>query len=845
MRRINLKLSALFFFSIGLIAYELFVMRVFSVGSWSNFGSMIISTALLGFGIAGTLLTFVHKKIKATPNKWFSLTALATMPAMVLCFVAAQAIPFNPTFVGVDGWQLVWIGAFYLIYSIPFFLGALFIGISFMVLSSQMHKLYFWNMCGSGLGGLVIICFMFFLPTRMLLLPILLMIFVAAVLCVLRFDREEKRVHIKKSYLIALPAALLFSLCVFLLAGNIRVSNSKAIFYARNYKDSVVASTIYGPAGEMHVFKSSYFHSAPGMSMNASQDIESVPKQPFCGLYLDGNGPIVIMGEALPEEAVFLDYLPVTAPYVVKEKPDVLLVNLGGGINIEVAKHNNASAVTVVEPNPEIIRLYRDDPFVSSFTGFRLQNQHIKVITGEPRAFCVQNRELFDIVEISLIDSVGLSQSGGYAVQENFTYTKEAIKEYMFSLKKDGILSITVWDRLKPPRNVVKILSTVVASLKDQRDGNPGEQLFVFNYLNSTATVLIKKTPFTQDEIIRLKEFTDKLSMSLIYYPGMPAMEADLQQLVNYYYSWFTDEPERVKNKPEYVEPAQFYHTTLLTMLAGRQEELYTKYLFDVRPMSDDKPYYSVFLKPESLGLFLDQLPAVSEEWGYLLLLAVLILSVIFGALIILLPLAGRWRELFSSQRGTAGVIVYYACLGLGYMLIEMFLIQRLVFFLSNPMISVSIVITAMLIISGIGSICSSYLAQSKKKIVRLAVAGIVLSVVFYIFGLTPLLSAVLGIPFVLKIIVVVLIIAPAAFFLGMPFPNGLSALSQSKPRLLPWAWGMNGALSVTGAVLGRLLSVSFGFQTVLITAIVVYITAGVLFAANEGGLTVKKSTDT
>jgi hypothetical protein len=841
MRRINLKLSALFFFSIGLIAYELFVMRVFSVGSWSNFGSMIISTALLGFGLAGTLLTFLHKTVKATPNKWLSLTALATMPAMVLCFAAAQTIPFNPTFVGVDGWQLVWIGAFYLIYGIPFFLGALFIGISFIVLSSRMHKLYFWNMCGSGLGGLVIIGFMFFLPTASLLLPIVLMIFLAAVLCVVRLDHEQKRVSVKKSYLIALPALLLFSLGVFIADGQIRVSKSKPIFFARNYEDSVVAGEIYSPAGEMHVFQSSYFHSAPGMSMNASQNIESVPRQPFCGLYIDGNGPIVIMGRALPEEKIFLDYLPVSAPYAVKEKPDVLLVNLGGGINIEVAKHHNASALTVVEPNPEIIRLYRDDPFVSRFTGFRLRDPDLQVRAGEPRAFCMRNRERFDIVEISLIDSVGLSWSGGDAVQENFTYTTQAVKEYMYSLKPDGILSITVWDRLKPPRNVVKILSTVVESLKEYTTWDPEGHLFVFNYLNSTATVLVKKTPFTPDEITGLKQFVDKLSMDLVYYPGMPSDGRDLQRLINYYSSWFTDDPEVMGNKPDYVKPAQFYRTALMTMLADREEELYTKYLFDVRPMSDDRPYYSVFLKPERLSLFIDQLPAVSEEWGYLLLLAVLIQSVVFGALIILLPLVGRWRELFKGKRGTAGVIVYYACLGLGYMLVEMFLIQRLVFFLSNPMISVSIVITAMLIISGIGSICSSYFPWEKKKRVRRAAAGIVVSLVFYMVGLAPLLSALLGIPFPVKLIVVVLLIAPAAFFLGMPFPNGLSALAEYKPRMLPWAWGMNGALSVTGTVLGRLLSVSFGFSTVLLTAIAVYVAAGFLFTANEGAVGIEK----
>jgi spermidine synthase len=842
MRSITFKLIALFFFSIGLIAYELFVMRVFSVGSWSNFGSMIISTALLGFGVAGTLLTFLHKKIKASPNKWLTVLAAATMPAMVFCYIAAQRVPFNPMFIGADSLQLVWICTYYLIYSIPFFLGALFIGISFIVLASRMYRLYFWNMCGSGLGGLLIIVCMFFLPTETLLIPILIMILVSSLLCSLRFDAENGKPFIKTLHLFSMGVMFVLCLGVFLVAGNISVSDFKPIFYAEHYKDSRVESKIYSPAGEMYVFKSSYFHSAPGMSMNAWQTIRMVQKQTFCGLYIDGNGPIVIMGKSIPRERGFLEYLPTSAPYVIKKQPRVLLVNIGGSINCEVAKYYDAASITVVEPNYELINMYKHDRFVASFTGNRLNDSRINVVVGEPRAFCAQNRGRFDIVEISLVDSVGLSQSGGYAVQENFTYTEEAIRDYLEGLDKDGILSITVWDRLKPPRNVLKILSTVVESLSNLGIEDPGRHLFVFNYLNSTATVLVKKSPFTQnenkDEIKDLLAFTEKLSLSNIYYPGIKAGGNDLPVLINYYNSWFENERPPGENRPEYVEPSHFYRSALLTILEGNPQELYRDYIFDVRPMTDDKPYYTVYLKPAKLGLVLDQLPAVSEEWGYLLLLAVLIVSVVFAVSIILIPLVGRWRELFSKKRGTLGVIVYYACLGLGYMLIEMFLIQRLVFFLSNPIVSVSMVITAMLIISGIGSICSRYLAKTRLKIVRLAVAGIVLSVAFYLFGLSPVLSLFLGVPFAIKLFIVIVLIAPAAFFLGMPFPNGLSALTENRPRLLPWAWGMNGALSVTGTVLGRLISVSFGFTAVLLLSMVVYLVVGLLFPANRGWLT-------
>jgi spermidine synthase len=763
------------------------------------------------------------------------------MHTMVLCYILAQQIPFNPTDVGGYGMQLVWIGAFYLIYGIPFFLGALFIGITFIALSSQMHKLYFWNMVGSGLGGLLIVICMYLLSTEKLMLPILFVLFFAALLSALRTHEQGNKVFVKKSQLVSTLGGLALCLFFLLFLGRIRVPDYKPIFTAYNIEDAKVTTQVNSPVGEIQVFKSTYFHSAPGMSMNAAQAIERVQRQPFCGLYIDGNGPIVIMGKALENERIFLDFLPMSAPYFVKENPEVLLVNLGGSINMEVAKYHHASGITVVEPNSELVRLYREDPFLRDFTGARLADPALKVVVGEPRAYCAGHRSQFDIIEISLVDSVGLSQSGGYPVQEIFTYTREAIRDYIFALKQDGILSITVWDKLKPPRNVVKILSTVVESLKSLKMENPSEHLFVANYLNSTATILVKKSPFTPEEIKRLLAFNNRLSLNTIYYPCLPGIpclpeiKLDMSSLINYYYSWFGNDPERKKNKPAYVEPALFYRTALIKMLDGEQEELYRDYFFDVAPMTDDRPYYSVYLKPETLGMFLPQLRSVSEEWGYLLLLAVLILSVIFALLIILIPLAGRWRELFSKRRGTGGIIIYYACLGLGYMLIEMFLIQRLVFFLSDPTISTSLVITVMLIISGIGSIWSTNLSTDRKRIVRLAVLGIGLSIVFYLFGLAPLLSLFLGVPFLLKLVIVILIIAPAALFMGIPFPNGLASLSDNRPGILPWAWGMNGALSVTGSVLGRLVSVSFGFSAVLVAALFSYGLVGLLYPVNEG----------
>jgi hypothetical protein len=158
------------------------------------------------------------------------------------------------------------------------------------------------------------------------------------------------------------------------------------------------------------------------------------------------------------------------------------------------------------------------------------------------------------------------------------------------------------------------------------------------------------------------------------------------------------------------------------------------------------------------------------------------------------------------------------------------------VLFLAAPIYAVSIVITSMLILSGIGSRYSARFAANRARGVRAAVAVIVPMMAFYAVLLDPILRVLLPLPLVVKFLAAILIMAPAAFFMGFPFPSGLTALSQSRPQLLPWAWGMNGALSVTGAVLTKLLSISFGFPVVLLVAAGIYGLAAAVFPANEAG---------
>jgi hypothetical protein len=821
------QLAALFFISAAGIAFELYVMRIFSVGSWSNFGSLVISTALLGIGLAGIILTFLEKQVCKRPEMYMSILAILLPLFMSAAVILAQMVPFNPIFLASDSRQLWFIGAYYVIYGFPFFIIASYVGITFIALRDKIMGVYFWNMVGSGLGGLFIVLFMFFLPPQYLLLPILALTIIAALLS---SCRRNGKWGFPVPYVIGLSLTVIGSIFITFFWGNIRISDYKDISYVRRYADSTLVHHSYGPAGEFHVFASKYFHFAPGLSDNAVLKIDNLPSQLYWGLFIDGSGPIGIMGSLKEDEKIYMDYLPMAAPYTMLSNPDVLLVNMCGGINAQVALYNGANRIDIVEPSVEMIRLLKDNPTVSLFTGNLLSTENINVIRGEGRSHSANNADSYDLIEISLVDSVGLTDSGGYAVHEDFKYTVEAFTEYFKGLKEGGVLSVTVWDRLNPPRNVPRLLNTIIRAMKESGFEEPEKCLYSFGLLRSTSTILVKKGALTARDLNDLNTYVKNCSFDLFYAPGADLPLRDLDILMASYRYQFEDSFD---DKIETFTNADMYRTVIPRFFAGEAEQIEESYIFDIQPILDSRPYYTGYLKMDELPMYLDQLRDISEEWGYLLLFAMLIQSCIFGFIVIIIPVIGRRKTLFKKHRGTIGVIFYYAGLGLGYMLIEIYLIQRLAVFLSNPTYSTSIVITVMLISSALGNLTSGFLKRFRLFVVPIACVLIGGGLLFYILGLDNFLASFSSSSMMTRFLVSALIIAPPAFFMGIPYPNGLDSLQERKPQLLPWAWGMNGGLSLVGSSMARLLSVSSGFPVLLNIGIIVYLLVGALFPIN------------
>ncbi len=837
--------GALFFISVAMIAYELDVMRVFTLTSWSSFGSMVISIALLGYGVAGTLLTFLQKRFRNNAGAWLKATALCLGPVMVLSYILAQQVPFNPVLLVSNWTQIFWIALYYFLYSLPFFVGALFIGIAFTVLADGAHALYFWNMAGSGIGGFIILGFMYLMPVRNLIIPILGLASLGAFIIIfvdkpLRKSAGQDGIGDGAARQRSVGLLLAFAACVVsivpvLFWGKLKPSQFKSVELAKvTFSDLDLVHKEHSPLGQMEVYKSSQLHFAPGLSDNVIFYIDEMPRDAFWAIYIDGNGPINIMRELTEEEKIYLDFLPMAAPYVLMEKPSVFISHLGGGFSAFSALHQDAEEIVIVEPNSSLISMMKETPEIREFQGDLLHDPAITIKEQEPRAHANRNADRYDLVEISLIDSLGLSQSVGNPLHENYTYTTDAIEDYMGCLKPEGILSITTWNHLAPPRNVPKLFTTVIESMRNQGIEEPGKHLYVFQLIYSTATVLVKKTPFTPEEIEALNNFTYKMSFETVYHHGIEVRDNNLAEQLEAYTAKYDRIPENDVMGDEVSRPmGELYYHVINYMLQGREGEIYDNYLFDITPATDNRPYFTSYLKPDNIRMFLDKLDAVSEEWSYLLLVGTLLQSVLFGIIIIVIPAIGARRSQLKGTRGKFGIILYYSLLGIAYMLVEIFFIQKLVFYLGNPVFSTSIVITSMLIISGVGSLSGSRMMKKPKRFILIAAGIVVVMMVLYMTLLPAILEGSLGAPRIVKMLGAIVIIAPAAFFMGMFFPTGLNVLAKNRSEMLPWAWGMNGAFSVTGSLLARYLAVQFGFRVLLLAALFVYAAAGLLFPVN------------
>lgn len=837
------RISMPFYVTVGLvagaiIAYQIGIMRIFSIGTWSHFGSLVVSIAMLGFGVMSAVMCIGTGVFQRHWSLLISISLLTFGPLMVLGNTLAQALGFNPiTLISDPGmkWKLAQL---FVLYFVPFLPGALFLGLAFLRGQAVFGKVYFADLVGSGLCGMVFLLSLYFVrPHWIIMVPVGMWVFAA----LLWFGAA--RAWIRCGLVIVFGALSVWMSGAF---QQIDVNQFKGVSYARKFPDSKRIYEAFSPFGYLEVYASSYFHFAPGLSDNAALNLEKMPKNAYVGMYLDSDGPIGVMKSIEKELTAYFEFLPMYLPFVIKKNPEVFVVQYGGGISTKVAKAAGAKMVTVAEGNPLVLRTLKDTKTITALTGNPLDDKRVTVVPFDGRLYARGAKDKYDIIDLSLADSTGLSNPGGFSIVEKYNYTRETLQDYMQALAPSGVLAITLWNKEDLPKSVPKFFATAVSAAWARDGPDTKKKFFIVHTYLSTVTLLYKKDGFTAKEIATLREYADDMSYEVLYYPGIK-IDATIGPAVFKGYRASHFDVPGVTKAPSSAKPKQggdadkqpeakpraaltwgnLYRVMLYHLMNGEFAKVQKDYVFDTRPLTNDRPYFAGYIKAHEIPNFLDQLEAVSDEWGYLLLWATLIVAAVFGVLLMLFPMVWGWRTIFSRQPGKIGLMIYFMCLGTGYIVVEVGLISKFIVALSNPTISASVLITGMLLFSGIGSLVSSrYLDRCRAIMPRIFLAiGALLVLGAFFFD--PILSVIGQWPYILRVAACLALIAPAAFLMGFPFPTAMSMLSQlGKERFFIWAWGINGTFSVVGAVSVPIVSVLFGHQALILGAAAVYLIA-------------------
>jgi len=785
--------------------YELLLFRFFSIMYWGHFAHLIISMALLGFGVSGTVLTLAQQRLLPSFPRAFSLHALLFALALLAATSLANRLGFNPPEVIWHSGQLGRLTTVIAVAIGPFFCAGLCIGLALRWKSAATARLYRADLIGAASGALLIMALLFVLRPHDGVRILALIGVVAAVLVGgFRSSGLDRIVLTVVVLLIGLwPARWLAPV----------MSPYKSMAQTLLVPGVRLAAETHSPFGQFSALTSDKvpFRYAPGLSLLAPA---APPSQ--VALFHDGHAAGVILHA--PAGAVSLEFLrwtPMALPYALLKQPRVLIAGAGGGGDVWQALQEKAARVDAVEPHREFIELVGRS--FGAFSGGIFAREKVHVFYGDVRGHLAASGPPYDLIQISPLGTVAPPAAGGHALEARYLYTVEGVRLALSRLSPDGLLAVTLPLEL-PPRSAVKMTATMAAALK-QLDANvdPSRHVMIIRSWN-TVTLVVSPAPLSAQRLAVVRSFCRCRAFDIDWLPDIG--------------------PEEV-NRINVLDRPYLYHAVLDIWRDGSASRLP---VFNLVPATDDRPWFSHFFRWSSFGQLWEQRAfgtASMVEWEYLLLWISLAVALAISLLAIIWPL----RPLRHARIGHTGGSVtplfralYFAALGLAFFFLEIAFMQQFIRFLSHPVLAMAIVVPSFLVFAGCGSglaqpfadrvaACRWTWIRDRPSMVAIV---ILVAVALAYRWLLPLFFHIgASWPDMLRLLATMLLIGGLAW-MGMPFPLGLTRLGRHHPDFIPVAWGVNGFFSVISAIAATILALYAGFQVVVVAALAFYFLATV-----------------
>ncbi len=771
------RLLALAMFTGAILASQVALTRVFSIMFWYHYSFLVLTVALLGLAVSGVVLSFLGDKVERLhPDTLVGGLMCLSGVLLALCFWLITKSHFSPMFTLQEGGQFVRLVLVILESTLAYFSMGLTVGVLLRLAWKNVHRFYALDLVGSALGCLGVLAALEVLGGTKTLLACGLSMTVAGTLMLwgrsLRWTAAGA------------VTVLLLAVLTFLgdMAYRLPIPLAKPLALVPP-KD--IEYTTWTSAGRVDVFakhhQNWFVYGLWGLSDRYK---ESYPERK--GIILDAWAYTSTLKPFERERMKNLfHHMPAYLAYQFLQRPEALIIGSGGGLDVRAGLTLGAKSIEAVEINRGVVRAvtgpYRE------FSGNVYGHPQVRLHVGEGRHVAESFPEgSFDLVQLSGVDTYAASQAGAFALSENFLYTEEAVETYLDRLRDGGILTLTRWylpGKDGKPRFSIRLLTLIWEGMQKAGIEDPSKNIYFFRSGLFTV-ILAKKQPFTEAQIAKADEYCRKMGFFVLYKPGSR-------------------------------ENTAFYDYA-----SARDKDAFrASYAYNIDPPTDDSPF---FFEPrrwkDILRFDSFLLTQVLKGFdGQTILVLVFGLLVLLGVVLLLVP-AQLLNLGPSSSRGLWKRRGYFFSVGLGFMLIEVSLSQRLVLLLGHPVYALAFVLFGLLFFAGIGSFLAERLDAFKARcgVLFLSLWVVVLAVVLVAFAPKLIVA-----PLVARYAFSALVVFPLGILLGLPFPSGLRMLRESGggEGLVGDAWAFNGFASVLAGVIAVMIAMTWGFSLVLFLA--------------------------
>ena len=760
--------------------------RTISAKLLNNYACLVISLTMLGFAAAGVVLTRVLPRVLARRDEFiasfgalFALTLLGATAAFSYLPARAQFTMMPLDFIlNLLGWLPA-----ALLFAIPFAFAGLILGALLSDPRLPARLVYGADLVGSALGAVAVLpAIRHFGVERSLTLCAAVIL--AGILVAAWPRRAETRaLAVAAACLIAFAAvrpAALFPIKVKVDSQLAADGKGHGLEYvqwdpvARIEISSIVPPDPSQMGFPLLIGDRRDFH-ARFRRMLTQNDFAFSYMVDYDGRResLDGIGDTIYAGA----------YQASTVP-----APRVVAIGVGGGFDILTGLYFGASHVTGVEVNGATLdilqRVYKD--YFKSWVA----DPRVTLVEDDGRHFLAASDRVFDVIQLSGVDSYSGSPGAAHVFSESYLYSAEAFDLYLSRLSDEGILHMMRLE-WKPPREMLRALVTAVEALRRRGVADPARHVLMVTAHNGYFTgLLVKKTPFTAEQEEKVRSWlAPNPYFGISAAPGINHARTNLYQLF------------------------------LSLGDAARERAFVRAYPFDVSPATDDRPFFFNYSYWSHLGsLDIQTFPPMQ--------ITVVLLTLLVGlAAVVCVYLPLRFVGAQGRPAAPWRPTLYFAAIAAGFMAIDIALLQKFGVFLGHPNYALSVVLAALLLSTGVGSLASGAIVRALGRLRFVSYLLAFLLIAAWAFAFPRLLGWV-GLGFGTRAAIVTLLVAPVGILLGVFMPWGLDRLKETSPALTPWAWGINGIFSVLAPVLGVGFAMTWGSSALMLAAVPLYLAA-------------------